>query len=392
MVETQVNSADLQRFIEDSKQLIGQEAPDIPQGIRQADWSSIQRFCAALGDKNPIYNDTAGGVGTAYNTLIAPPAFILSVRTPDSGAAYERKAYGLRRFSIRASAEWSDVIRMAERLVSDIEVAAVREGGNWGDRPTAEVDSTATYSTLNGAVFAKATGSVALVPYQLGDPLILDRDIHRFSEDEVRRLEDDLDAVPPHRGEVPLYWSELNEGDKVPTLVKGPLYYNEMAAWRLLEHKPAAIDLGTVAHQTAVERPGRITVNPSTQWPYFDVEQAYGDILSVQALGFKMPVSRGLMRFACAAQLLTNWMGDLGFLRKLTVDLPNHFCYQDTMWLSGEVVKKYKETVGSEEYHALDIRVSGHNQLGETLVDGTAVVYLPEKGFLVGLPVGDPWW
>ena len=98
------------------------------------------------------------------------------------------------------------------------------------------------------------------------------------------------------------------------------------------------------------------------------------------------------MRFACAAQLLTNWIGDLGFLRKLTVDLPNHFCYQDTMWLSGEVVKKYKETVGSEEYHALDIRVSGHNQLGETLVDGTAVVYLPEKGFLVGLPVGDPWW
>ena len=120
-----------------------------------------------------IYNDTAGGVGTAYNTLIAPPAFILSVRTPDSGAAYERKAYGLRRFSIRASAEWNDVIRMAERMVSDIEVTAVREGSNWGDRPTAEVDSTATYRTLNGAVFAKATGTVALVPYQLGDPLIL---------------------------------------------------------------------------------------------------------------------------------------------------------------------------------------------------------------------------
>ena len=168
MVETQ--TADLQRFIEDSKRLIGQEAPDVPQGVRQADWSSIQRFCAAMGDRNPIYNDTAGGVGTAYNTLIAPPAFILSVRTPDSGAAYESKAYGLRRFSIRASAEWNDVIRMAERMVSDIEVTAVRQGGNWGERPTAEVDSTATYRTLNGAVFAKAAGTVALVPYQLGDP------------------------------------------------------------------------------------------------------------------------------------------------------------------------------------------------------------------------------
>ena len=381
----------LKEFVEDSKKLIGKDAPDVPQGVRESDWSSIQRFCAALGDRNPLYNDTAGGVGTVYNTLIAPPCFILSVRTPDSGATYEQKAYGLRRFSIGASAEWSDVIRMAERLVSDLKVTAVRSGEMWGDRATAEVESTATYRTLSGAVFATATGTVAMVPYQLGEPLIEDRDIHLYTDEEIKRLERDLDAVPPYRGEVPVYWSELKVGDKVPTLVKGPLYYNEIAAWRLLEHKPAAIDLGTMAHLRVMERPGRVTVNPSTEWPYFDVEQTYGDILSVKALGFKMPVSRGLTRFACAAQLLTNWMGDLGFLRNLSVDLPNHFCYQDTMWLTGEVVNKYKETVGSEEYHAVEVKISGYNQLGQTLVDGTAVVYLPEKGFLVGLPVGDPW-
>ena len=391
MVGTQSKPGSLKEFVEDSKKLVGKDAPDVPQGVREADWSSIQRFCAALGDRNPLYNDTAGGVGTVYNTLIAPPSYILSVRTPDSGAAYEQKPYGLRRFSIRASAEWSDVIRMAERLVSDLKVTAVRDGETWGDRATAEVESTATYRTLNGAAFATVTGTVAMVPYQLGEPLIEDRDIHVYSTEEVQRLERDLDAVPSHRGEVPVYWSEVKVGDKVPTLVKGPLYYNEIAAWRLLEHKPAAIDLGTVAHRRVMERPGRITVNPSTQWPYFDTEQTYGDILSVQALGFKMPVSRGLTRFACAAQLLTNWIGDLGFLRKLSVGLPNHFCYQDTMWLTGEVVNKYKETVGSEEYHAVEVKLSGHNQLGQILVEGTAAVYLPEKGFLVGLPVGDPW-
>ncbi len=392
MVGTQSKPGSMKEFVEDSKKLVGKDAPDVPQGVREADWSSIQRFCAALGDRNPLYNDTSGGVGTVYNTLIAPPSFILSVRTPDSGAAYEQKAYGLRRFSIRASAEWSDVIRMAERLVSDLKVTAVSDGEMWGNRATTEVESTATYRTLNGATFATATGTAAMVPYQLGEPLIEDRDIHVYSDDEIKGLERDLDAVPPYRGEVPVYWSEVKVGDKIPTLVKGPLYYNEIAAWRLLEHKPAAIDLGTIAHRRVMERPGRITVNPSTQWPYFDVEQAYGDILSVQALGFKMPVSRGLTRFACAAQLLTNWMGDLGFLRKLSVDLPNHFCYQDAMWLTGVVVNKYKETVGTEEYHAVELQLSGSNQLGQTLVEGTAVVYLPEKGFLVGLPVGNPWW
>ncbi len=147
-----------------------------------------------------------------------------------------------------------------------------------------------------------------------------------------------------------------------------------------------------VAHREVLAKPGRRVVNPATDWPYFDVEQTYGDILSIQALGFRMPVSRGLMRFALAAQVITNWAGDLGFLRKLSLDLPGHFCYEDTLWLNAEVTNKRNEKVGSADYFAVDLKITGKNQLGETQVDGTAVVYLPEKGFLVGLPVGNPWW
>ena len=105
----------LSDFIEDSKKLVGQEAPDVEQGVSVADWSAIQKFCASLGDINPLYNDAAGGVGTLYNTLIAPPSFVLAARTPDSGAAYEQKEYGLRRFTTRVCAEWNDVIRLGER-------------------------------------------------------------------------------------------------------------------------------------------------------------------------------------------------------------------------------------------------------------------------------------
>ena len=81
----------LSEFVNDSQVMIGQSAPDVPQGVKSADWSSIQRLCSALGDINPLYNDAAKGVGTVYNTLIAPPSYIFSIRTPDSGAAYEGK-------------------------------------------------------------------------------------------------------------------------------------------------------------------------------------------------------------------------------------------------------------------------------------------------------------
>ena len=381
----------LQDFIVDSKAMVGKEAPDVPQGVRVADWPSIQRFCAAIGDTNSLYNDAAGGVGTLFHVMIAPPAYILSIRTPDSGAAYESKDYGVRKFSIKASAEWNDVIRMGERLVSELNVTAVRNGSKWGSINTAEVDSTSTYLTHYGGVLGSASGTVALVPYHFGDPLIVERDVYRYSDDEMDRMVRDLDATAPHRGKVPLYWSEVSEGDKLPVLVKGPVSYSELALWRIAEAKPATAHLGPVVHRELMEKPGRLTVNPSTHWPYFDVEQAYGDILAVQALGFKMPVSRGLLRFALAAQVVTNWMGDLGFLRRLSLDLPNHFLYGDTMWLTGEVTKMHKEEVGTVGYNAVEIRISGTSQLGDTLVEGTAVAYLPEKGFLVGLPIGNPW-
>ena len=381
----------LSEFVNDSQAMIGQSAPDVPQGVKSADWSSIQRLCSALGDTNPLYNDAAKGVGTVYNTLIAPPSYIFSIRTPDSGAAYEGKAYGLRRFSTKASAQWNDVIRLGQPLVSDLKVTAVRDGGKLRGRDAAEVDSTATYSTVYGGTLASATGTVSLVSYEPGEALIDDRDIHVYSDEEIKKLEDDLDAMQPHRGQVPLYWSEVNEGDMLPSLVKGPVSYNEISSWRLAEAKPNTALIGVTAHDYLVARPGRITSNPSTLWPYFDVEQAYGDILSIKSLGFKMPVTRGLMRFALASQVLTSWMGDLGFLRGMSLDLPNHFFYEDTLWLDGQITKKFKENVGTEEYNAVEVKLSGRNQLGDALVHGNAVVYLPERGFLVGLPIGNPW-
>lgn len=391
MVSTKSDSSSLKEFIEDSKKLVGKDATDVPQAVKAADWSSIQKFCSALGDINPLYNDVGGGVGTLYNTLIAPPTFIFCARTPDSAAAHEQKAYGIRRFSTGCSAEWSDIIRLGEPIATDLKVTDVRAGSKWGNRDTGEVDSTATYTTLSGGLIAKATGTVTVVPYNLGDDLIDDREIHQYSDKEIKQLEDDLDAIPPHRGKKPLYWSEVNVGDKVPQLVKGPIYYTDISAWKVAEAKLSAAALGTVAHRNVLDKPGRMVVNPATDWPYSDIDQAHGDVLAVKVLGFNMPASKGLLRFGLAGQVITNWMGDLGFLRSLSLQLPNHFLYEDTMWIGGEVTGKSQVTVGAGEYNAVQLKISGHNQLGQTLVEGTAEVYLPEKGFLVGLPIGNPW-
>ena len=74
-------------FLEDSQRFIGDESTDAPQGAEVADWLTIRRFCAALGDPNLLYKDPASGVSTKYNSMIAPPTFVAAIRTPTAGAA-----------------------------------------------------------------------------------------------------------------------------------------------------------------------------------------------------------------------------------------------------------------------------------------------------------------
>jgi hypothetical protein len=158
-----------------------------------------------------------------------------------------------------------------------------------------------------------------------------------------------------------------------------------MMAWTVAEQK--TMPLGSPVYNDLKNMPGRTRTNPSTNWPFWDADQEFEDILSCRDAGFSAPFSRGMHVVCLAGQVLTHWMGDDGFLRALDVDLPNHFLYGDTMWLSGEVTDKYKEKVGNEVYYAVAARLNGTNQLGETVAVGSAVVYLPSPGHPVALPI-----
>ena len=57
------------------------------------------------------------------------------------------------------------------------------------------------------------------------------------------------------------------------------------------------------------------------------------------------------------------------------------------MWLNGEVAQKRTEQVGSETYYAVDIKLTGVNQLGETILDGSGTAYMPNPGHPVTLPI-----
>ena len=99
--------------------------------------------------------------------------------------------------------------------------------------------------------------------------------------------------------------------------------------------------------------------------------------------------------------MLTDWMGDDGFIRRYQTALRKPLYYGDTTIYTGEVVRKFKEVQegnaepggqpGKAEYNVVGIKLQGSNQLEEIQMQGTAAIYLPSRETgPVKLPVPHP--
>jgi hypothetical protein len=88
------------------------------------------------------------------------------------------------------------------------------------------------------------------------------------------------------------------------------------------------------------------------------------------------------MRETWLCHLLTDWIGDDGWLWKLSVEHRKFNYIGDATWLRGQVVDK-RELDGRHEVH-LEVRCE--NQVGEVTSPARAVVLLPTRDTAVELP------
>jgi hypothetical protein len=75
--------------------------------------------------------------------------------------------------------------------------------------------------------------------------------------------------------------------------------------------------------------------------------------------------------------VLTNWMGDEGFLWKSSTQIRGLNMQGDTTWCKGNVVRKYRDN----GRHCVDIDCWCENQRGEVTIPGTATVILPSREY-----------
>lgn len=87
-------------------------------------------------------------------------------------------------------------------------------------------------------------------------------------------------------------------------------------------------------------------------------------------------IVHGKLKFAWLGQLMTDWIGEKGILRKITCEYRAMDQPGDTVTCTGEVSNKYVK----DGEHFVECRIWTHNQKGVTSTPGTALVILPSRG------------
>jgi acyl dehydratase len=374
-----VEQDEIERLIQSSRRVIGCVAPDVEPGVDVASWINVSRFVDASGDDNPLYLDVRYGAGSVHHTMLAPPTFVLAVRAPGSTGVLDLTEHRLTGALSSLHLSWDDTVRLGDALAGRVCVSDVTRRPAAAGQARGCVRSTVEYQR-GGAGFARGWAEVEVAPLGEDPPR---RSIHRYEPADVERMVRELDSEQPSRGAVPRLWSDVAVGETTPTMLKGPLTLSDLELWVFAEGRP--VRAGNLHYARSAKLNGRRAASPVTGWPAWDPAETALDSAATAPAG---PSAPGGLLCTLAGQHVTHWMGDDAFLRQLNLRIVQPFRYGDALRLTGTVIDRYTATDEARtRYSAITLRVVGRNQLGEPVVEAHAVVFLPDRGKPVRLPV-----
>lgn len=345
-----------------------------PEGpyLQDATIDTLRNFCNGIGDLNPLYRNTEYGRETRFGSMIAHPMFPMAYgwlgRTrwalPGVHGFYAGNDWELFR-----NVKPGDRISCIERILGVEEKESKFSGRlvmqfveacfiNQRDELVARVLGTCTRHERKAA---REKGKYKdIQPYQ-------------YSSEEVERIDEAvLGEEQRIRGEKIRYWEEVTEGEEIHPIARGPL--SMMDTMGFLVGCGRGHTHGVVL-KAAVRHPGHYFRNPEAGGGVEYTGIGHHRDSVAKHVGVPGTYDYGPQRSAWIASVVTNWMGDAGFLKRIRTQLRRFNTMGDTTWAKGKVTRKY----GKDGYPLVDLDVRAENQRGETTAVGTATVVLPSR-------------
>jgi acyl dehydratase len=358
--------AAIDEWVARTRELTGKEVRERESWNTEVSADAIRHFAYGTDDDNPLWRDPDYAAKTRHGQIMAPPGFLVSVLYPILHGAPMKAPLA----SLIGGVEyqWMEPIRLGDRLRATSVQKEFYEKRSGGGRRLNFVISELTYRNQDDAVVGKGTGTMIMAS-QVGETLQMERQIRRYGEEELAELDRTFKAEK-RTGDEPFFFDQVEVGHEIPAIVRGPLTIGDMVAWNAAigpSYKAGRwghLDLQKSAHTAAR--------NPVTGFSV-KYSQQHEDFHLAAQRGMPGPFDNGVMRFAWVAPLITDWMGDGGFLRRLYVQVRQPGIYGDIQTYRGKVAGL------DDEAGVVRIEITGTNQEGEVSTRGEADVVLPRR-------------
>lgn len=361
-----------------------------PPHNHEVTWDGTRHFAYGYGDDNPLWCDRRYGEDTRWGGLIAPPNFFYTMGEADAPPLSEQDRAtlkgdplaGLGSYQAEMEFEWWRPLRLGDglRKRSALVGVKVNEASEFSGRTVAETQAF-IFRNQNGELTAIQRGTWIRAERKASAERKKSYDLPKpYTDEQLAEIDAAYDAETI-RGADTLYFEDVQEGDVLPPIVRGPLRTSDLIIWHIgwgMQLTPPG-GFG-ISYRIRKKAPGMFTRNalniPDT------VQRLHWEQDWANQLGIPIPYDYGGLRETLLTNLITNWMGDDGWLWKMSCQHRRFVYTGDTYWVRGEVVGKH-QTADRNEVH---LRVRVENQWGAVVTPGEAVVLLPSRNEPVELP------
>lgn len=343
----------------------------------------IRHFADACGDPNPIWRDPTYASGTRWGGIIAPPLFESCIAF---GSAFggRLRVPGIARLAGGSKHDYLKPIRPGDSFSIYDRYAGFEEKQVEGKPYRMFIESVPRYYINQKdeivAVETHRNIYMATPPGKRGKKV----KEAKMYQDKVRRVytQEELDMIHQNyddqldgkfrRGAKTRYWEEVEVGEKIPTIIKGPVDVADACARTMVSCYPYAYAIKwAVMREHLQHHP----IDPDTGEHILRRDWHYTDH-AANIFGYPYANSAGIQNEMMLVHGITDWMGDDAFVKSADSQDRRMVFFGDMTYVKGEVSKKY---VDENNDHVVEVHVWGENQDGVLHTKSDFIVKLPSR-------------
>jgi acyl dehydratase len=367
--------------IEKMRGRIGIRQPGVPAWFREAHADSMRHFAWSFGDDNPLFGEPDYGATTRWGTIIAPPFYVLNLQDPvappippELREKTRGALAGLHEFHAGSEFWFYRPVVPGDRAYSARWVSDVQEkASEFGGGRSVIRDELEHIDAADGAPIMRQhlwlvhterdTAREAGAEKKKAEPPV-------YTPDEIDAIEAEVE-VEERRGATPRYWDDVAVGDSLGHVTKGPMTITDIIGAHI-GRGPGHYQWGPLELSVRKRRshPGFYTRNEFGGWDV--VQRVHWDQDFARSIGTARIYDYGTMRMNWLGHLLTNWMGDDGWINRLRCHFRKFNYIGDVSRVTGTVTAKNADGT-------VEVSFSCVNQRGEDTCPGDATIALPRR-------------